>query len=159
MNEPTTDKPAHTPEPGTKCCKTTRPTSRYETFYPSQCTRKAVTIEGGKPYCKVHTPSTRKAKMDAEMAKQEAHWDAKIKARERTEACVNACKGIDDPAKAIEQARKALESAERALKSARRFLPTHGTWAENGIDSYESAQSKIAVALSLLGAKDGMEGL
>lgn len=48
----------------------------------------------------------------------------------------------------IERLRKALESAVRQMDIARRFLPSHGTFGEEGISAYEDARASTRAALS-----------
>lgn len=76
-----------------KCCENVM---TYVGNWPRshQCTRNAVVIREGKPYCKQHDPDAvkarqdaRKVKWDAEMERDKAHWD-----RRRAEA--QACQGV-----------------------------------------------------------------
>lgn len=46
------------------------------------------------------------------------------------------------------RALEALEAAEAMMAECRRFLPSHGTWAEDGIDRYELVQKSIRAALA-----------
>lgn len=49
---------------------------------------------------------------------------------------------------------EALKTALEQMNKARRFLPTHGTFGEEGITDYDNAVAKISSALSAANVKD-----
>ena len=86
------------------------------------CTRRASIVEGGKPYCKQHAPSTVQARRDA----ASVAWNAKrereareSRLREAREAVVKAAMAayvrmdIDNPCTALHAACRALAEAEK----------------------------------------------
>ncbi len=61
---------------------------------------------------------------------------------ERMVACVNACRGIDDPEAAIKAAREALDRVEGVLEE---------NWRNKGIGEKYEALTDVRTALALLG--------
>lgn len=49
--------------------------------------------------------------------------------------------------------REALEEAQAQLAVGRRYLPTHGSFGEDGLDAYEAAQESVRRAIERLGGE------
>lgn len=80
----------HTPEH--RCCGEVYDSLRWRSV---QCKRSGVNEEGGKWYCKQHTPSLKKSSADAKHAAWKAKYDADQARREHQDRCVNALRGLD----------------------------------------------------------------
>lgn len=80
----------HTPEH--RCCGEVYDNLRWRSV---QCKRSGVNEEGGKWYCKQHTPSLKKSAADARYAAWKAKYDADEARREHRDRCVNALRGLD----------------------------------------------------------------
>lgn len=79
-----------------KCCEKVRIPGLG--FYRSKpCGRNACVERDGEHYCLTHDPVRRKMKADKRYADYRAESTARMKAIERTSACLQACKGMSDP--------------------------------------------------------------
>ncbi len=88
----------------------------------------------------------------------ETGFDYLLSPEERN--CQARIKAVADPLREqLRTAELALRLADRELAVGRRYIPSHGTFGEEGISAYDDAQSMVQKALALFDVALKKEGV